>query len=61
MAFKKEKCVKAIIVVHVLKNMENRGKIIEIEKYNFKVLEDATEALGTFYTEEKYAKPINIK
>ncbi|MGL4393270.1 MAG: LegC family aminotransferase [Fusobacteriaceae bacterium] len=47
--------IKAIVVVHVFGNMADMEKIIEIaNKYNLKVLEDATEALGTFYTKGKY-------
>lgn len=50
------KIIKAIVVVHVFGNMADMEKIIEIaHKYNLKVLEDATEALGTYYTEGKYA------
>ena len=48
--------VKAIIVVHVFGNMADMESIMEIAgKYNLKVIEDATEALGTKYTEGKYA------
>lgn len=47
--------VKAIIVVHVFGNMADMESIVETaEKYNIKVIEDATEALGTRYTEGKY-------
>lgn len=47
-----EKKVKAVIVVHVFGNMADMVSIIEIaNKYNLKVIEDATEALGSFYTE----------
>lgn len=47
--------VKAIIVVHIFGNMADMEKIMEIaEKYNLIVIEDATEALGTYYTEGKY-------
>lgn len=47
--------VKAIVVVHVFGNMADMEKIMPIaEKYNLKVIEDATEALGTFYTTGKY-------
>lgn len=48
--------VKALIVVHVFGNMADMESIMDIaEKYNFKVIEDATEALGTKYTSGKYA------
>ncbi|OCL25573.1 aminotransferase DegT [Orenia metallireducens] len=47
--------IKAIVVVHVFGNMANMEKITNIaKKYKLKVLEDATEALGTYYTEGKY-------
>ncbi len=50
------KPVKALIVVHVFGNMADMESIIDITyKYNIKVVEDATEALGTCYTEGKYA------
>lgn len=47
--------VKAIVVVHVFGNMADMKAIMEIAgKYNLKVIEDATEALGTYYTEGRY-------
>lgn len=47
--------VKALIVVHVFGNMADMEAIMEVaEKYNINVIEDATEALGTHYTEGKY-------
>lgn len=43
--------VKAIIVVHIFGNMSNMEEIMELAaKYDVKVIEDATEALGTFIT-----------
>lgn len=52
----KGKIVKAIIVVHVFGNMADMESIMDIAcRYNLKVIEDATEALGTKYTEGKYA------
>lgn len=46
----KGKSVKAIIVVHIFGNMADMVSILEIaHKYNIKVIEDATEALGTKY------------
>lgn len=49
------KHVKALVVVHVFGNMADMVSIMEIaNKYNIKVIEDATEALGTYYTEGKY-------
>lgn len=48
--------VKAIVVVHVFGNMADMESIMEIaEKYRLQVIEDATEALGTYYTSGKYA------
>lgn len=45
-----EKIVKALIVVHVFGNLAEMISIMEIaQKYNLKVIEDATEALGTKY------------
>lgn len=47
--------IKAIVVVHVFGNMADMEAIMETaEKYNLKVIEDATEALGTRYTEGKF-------
>ena len=52
---KTNKKIKALVVVHVFGNMADMEKIMDIaKKYNLKVLEDATEALGTYYTEGKY-------
>lgn len=48
--------VKALVVVHVFGNMADMESIMDVaEKYNIKVIEDATEALGTKYTEGRYA------
>lgn len=50
------KQIKAIIVVHVFGNPANMEKLMKIkEKYNLKVVEDSTEALGSYYLEGKYA------
>lgn len=44
--------VKAMVVVHVFGNMADMESILETaHKYNIKVIEDATEALGSKYTE----------
>ena len=52
----KGKQIKALVVVHVFGNMADMESIMETaEKYGLKVIEDATEALGTCYTEGKYA------
>ena len=51
----KNSVVKAIVVVHVFGNMADMVSIMETAtKFNLKVIEDATEALGTHYTEGKY-------
>lgn len=48
--------IKAIIAVHVFGNPVNIEKLMDIkEKYNLKLVEDATEALGSYYLEGKYA------
>lgn len=48
--------IKAMVVVHVFGNMADMDAIMEIaKKYNIKVVEDATEAIGTYYTSGKYA------
>ncbi len=49
------KKIKAIIVVHVFGNMANMEEIVSIkDKYNLFLIEDATEALGTYYTNGKF-------
>lgn len=48
--------VKALVVVHVFGNMADMEAIMDIaDRYNLKVLEDATEAIGTYYTAGRYA------
>ena len=48
--------VKAVIVVHVFGNLADMESIISIaSKYGLKVIEDATEALGSHFTEGKFA------
>ena len=54
------KKVKAVVVVHVFGNLADMESIMQIAKeFHLKVIEDATEALGTRYTQgvfaEKYA------
>ena len=50
------KQVSAIVVVHVFGNMADMEAIMDIAaEYKLKVLEDATEAIGTYYTAGKYA------
>ena len=52
---KTNKKIRALVVVHVFGNMADMEKIMDIaKKYNLRVLEDATEALGTYYTEGRY-------
>lgn len=52
---KTNRTIKAIIVVHVFGNMADMVHLMKIaDKYNLIVIEDATEALGTYYTEGKF-------
>lgn len=52
----KSATVKAIVVVHVFGNMADMESIMDIaDKFNLKVIEDATEALGTKYIEGRYS------
>lgn len=47
--------IKAIVVVHVFGNMADMPAVMDIaEEYNLKVIEDATEALGTYCLEGRY-------
>lgn len=47
--------VKAIMVVHIFGNLADMESIMELaEQYNLKVIEDATEALGSKYTAGRY-------
>ncbi|MDU6263940.1 MAG: LegC family aminotransferase [Anaerocolumna aminovalerica] len=47
--------IKAIIVVHIFGNMADMERIMQIaQRYNLKVIEDATEALGTYYISGMY-------
>ncbi|QHI72074.1 LegC family aminotransferase [Aminipila terrae] len=49
------KTIKAIVVVHIFGNLADMERIMDIsQKYNLKVLEDATEALGSYYKEGRY-------
>jgi len=49
------KHIKVLIVVHVFGNMADMAGIMAVAgKYNLKVIEDATEAMGTYYSEGKY-------
>lgn len=52
---KTRKHVKAVIVVHVFGNMADMERFMEIaDRFNLKVIEDASEALGTYYIKGKY-------
>lgn len=52
---KNDKKIKALVVVHVFGNTANMERIMQIaEKYKLKVVEDATESLGTYFTSGKY-------
>ncbi|MBW6409467.1 LegC family aminotransferase [Clostridium weizhouense] len=52
---KSKKHIKAIVVVHVFGNIANMEKIMSIAtKYKLKVIEDATEALGSRFISGKY-------
>lgn len=51
---KSGKTVKAIVVVHIFGNMADMESIMDIARqYHLKVVEDATEALGTHYIDGK--------
>lgn len=52
---KTKKQIKAMVIVHVFGNMADMEKIMDVaNKFNVKVVEDATEAIGTYYTSGKY-------
>lgn len=52
---KTERVIKALVVVHIFGNMADMEAIMKIaQDYKLKVIEDATEALGTIYTTGKY-------
>jgi perosamine synthetase len=52
---KTKRHIKAVLVVHVFGNMADLEKILPIaEQYNLKVIEDATEAMGSRYTQGRY-------
>lgn len=47
--------VKAIVAVHVFGNMSNMEELMRIAgKFHLSVIEDATEAIGTYYSAGKY-------
>ncbi len=50
-----QKSIKAVLVVHIFGNMADMARLMPIaEKYNLMVVEDATEAIGTYYISGKY-------
>lgn len=50
------KKIRVIVAVHIFGNIADMEKIMDTaKKYNLKVLEDSTEALGSYFTEGKYA------
>lgn len=52
---KSRKIVRAIVVVHVFGNLVDMEQIMEIaQEFNLKVIEDATEALGSRFESGKY-------
>ena len=49
------KQIKTVLVVHVFGNMADMEKIMDVaQEYNLKVVEDSTEAIGTYYTDGRY-------
>lgn len=53
---KTQKLIKAIVIVHVFGNMADMERLMGIaSKHNLKVIEDSTEALGTYCTCGKYS------
>lgn len=47
--------IKALIVVHVFGNMADMPRIMKLaQRFNLKVIEDATEALGSRYTDGEF-------
>ncbi len=52
----RDKTVKALVVVHVFGNLADMVSIMATaHKYNIKVIEDATEALGSKYTDGSFS------
>lgn len=53
---KTNRTIKAVIVVHVFGNPADMERLMKIkEQYNLKIIEDATEALGSYYLKGEYA------
>ena len=52
---KTNKVIKAIIIVHIFGNIIDMEKLMDVaNKYNLKVIEDSTEALGSYIKKGKY-------
>lgn len=52
---KTAKHIKAVIIVHVFGNMADMEKLkVVADEFNLKIIEDATEAIGTYYIKGKY-------
>lgn len=52
---KTKKIIKAVVIVHIFGNMIDMETVMKIaNKYSLKVVEDATEAIGTYSTSGKY-------
>lgn len=52
---KTKKTIKAVVIVHIFGNMIDMETVMKIaNKYRLKVVEDATEAIGTYSTNGKY-------
>ncbi|MBX9954128.1 LegC family aminotransferase [Peribacillus simplex] len=52
---KTNRVIRAIIAVHVFGNPVKMEKLMRIrDRYNIKIIEDATEALGSYYLEGEY-------
>ncbi|MDF2596639.1 MAG: hypothetical protein K0R69_2980, partial [Clostridia bacterium] len=50
-----KRLIKAVVVVHVFGNMADVERLYDLtQKYGIKLIEDATEALGTRYTKGRY-------
>ncbi|MFT9496811.1 LegC family aminotransferase [Anaerosolibacter sp.] len=53
---KTNKVIRALVMVHVFGNLADMERVMDIAgKYKLKVIEDATEALGSYYTKGKYS------
>ncbi|MEM1484900.1 LegC family aminotransferase [Oscillospiraceae bacterium PP1C4] len=51
-----QKHIKAVVVVHVFGNLADMDSLMELaSQYHLKIVEDATEALGSYYLQGKYA------